>query len=450
MASPQQHKEMLAAVNLLSMINKHNLKTFSTKTRQALIFNILNDTIQIVPYDRAVLWSFEGDSPKLLGVSGQSNFNAKGSLAKKWETLIKDLVDPNKSQILSEDSFSKVKTEWIDISTNSPKPIILWIPIFTDEKLHLGLWLERWNGRNWNPQEIEILNFVTQAYGIAWERFLPKYSAKILKNRKFLIPALAIAFIILAWRTPLRVVAPCEVVPKDPIVITAPLEDIIAEVDVKPGQHVNAGDPLFEYDKRVALENLKASEEEVEVAQRDLNRAKTLAINDQKSLSEIAVLAAKLKKEQIGLELAKYKASLLTVKSPANGIVVLDDPEEWRGKPVHVGERIMMVTDPNKTKVRIWIPESDNIPLDPQKNINVILDPNPARTLEAKLLYVANASTVNDKHVPSFVAEADWIEEPTDVKMGVKGTAVLYGDNVSVFYLLLRRPWSYFRNLFGI
>ena len=122
--------------------------------------------------------------------------------------------------------------------------------------------------------------------------------------------------------------------------------------------------------------------------------------------------------------------------------MILNDPEEWRGKPVHVGEKVMMITDPNNTKLRIWIPEADNIPLDPNIPIDVILDPNPAETHKAKLIYVANASTVSENHVPSFVAEADWIQKPQDVKMGVKGTSILYGEHVSVFYLLLRRPWT--------
>ena len=82
MTSPQQQKDILAAVNLLSLINKHNLKTFHVKTRKALIFHILNDTVQVVRYDRAVLWSFEGDSPTILGVSGQSSFNPKREFGK--------------------------------------------------------------------------------------------------------------------------------------------------------------------------------------------------------------------------------------------------------------------------------------------------------------------------------------------------------------------------------
>ena len=112
--------------------------------------------------------------------------------------------------------------------------------------------------------------------------------------------------LLMSLRVSLRVVAPCEIVPKDPIIITAPLEDIIANIEVKPGEG-EEGDILFEYDKRVAKENLKVAQEEVQVAQQDLNRANTLAFRDEKSLAEISVLTAKLKKEQVNLELAQYR-----------------------------------------------------------------------------------------------------------------------------------------------
>lgn len=447
---PMQQTEVLAAINLLTLINKFNLKIFSAKSRQALIFLILNDTAQLVKYDRAALWTLDRESPKLEGVSGQAKITTTSDLAKKWQSLIRDLKDPGKVQLISQDSFSKEKRIWLEIADASTKPTILWLPIFSNEKLHLGLWLERWNGVNWTNHEAEVLNFIVQAFGIAWEKYIPKLSYKLLKNKRAILTGIGIILIILSMRVSSRIVAPCEIVPKNPIVITAPLEDIIAQVDVKPGQHVSKDEILFEYDKRAPMENLKAAQETVKVAQLDLNRAKTLALKDEKSLAEISVLAAKLKKEQVSLSLAEFRASQLTVRSPEAGIVILDDPEGWRGKPVHVGEKIMIVTDPDETKIRIWIPESDNIVLDSTKPIRIILNIDPEISRKASLIYIANASTINEKHVASFVAEADWIDNPKGVKMGVKGTAILYGPNTSIFYLIMRKPWDYFRNFIGL
>jgi len=100
--------------------------------------------------------------------------------------------------------------------------------------------------------------------------------------------------------------------------------------------------------------------------------------------------------------------------------VLLDNPDEWRGKPVQVGETVMEVTNPVHTKVKIWIPESDNIWIDLERPVNIILNVRPGAAEKAKLVYIANVSTIIDQKIPSFIAEAEWLEPPPDIKMGLK------------------------------
>jgi hypothetical protein len=51
-----QKQDSGTLLKLLTIINQLHLKAFEIKDRQALIFFILNDTIQAIRYDRAVLW----------------------------------------------------------------------------------------------------------------------------------------------------------------------------------------------------------------------------------------------------------------------------------------------------------------------------------------------------------------------------------------------------------
>ena len=56
--------------------------------------------------------------------------------------------------------------------------------------------------------------------------------------------------ILLAFCLPLRlsVLAPMEIIPRDPIVIAAPMDGIIKEFMVTPNQPVTKGQPLFALD----------------------------------------------------------------------------------------------------------------------------------------------------------------------------------------------------------
>jgi len=83
--------------------------------------------------------------------------------------------------------------------------------------------------------------------------------------------------------------------------------------------------------------------------------------------------------------------------------------------------------------------------------IRIILNINPAQSYEADLIYVANESLVTAQGVPSFVAEASWVnKQPLNTKLGLKGTAILYGDRVSLFYFIIRKPWATARHYVGL
>jgi len=200
----------------------------------------------------------------------------------------------------------------------------------------------------------------------------------------------------------------------------------------------------------VPQEEYSVAQKEVQIIQAELNRSSSLAFKDKKALAELGILGIKLKKEQVQLDLAKYKFSKLKVTSPIDGVVIVENKDDWRGAPVRIGEKVLMVSDTAITKLRMWIPENDNIALKWDEPIKVILNVNPNKTYLAKLNYVATHTTMNDKGVSSIIAEADWIDHPEEIKLGLKGTAILYGEDVSLFYWIFRRPWTYFRNLFNL
>lgn len=451
MTAEQPPPQAPSAVEVLALLHQLSLSACRASTRQALIFQILNDSVQLAPYDRATLWALEDDKISLLGISGQASPNQSTGIAEKWLALVKDLKSPDTGQLLSKDSFIKEEKLWLDLKTSPSAPSVQWLPIFSQKKLVMGLWLERWNNAPWQEEEINILNFLMQGYGVAWERFIPKYTLKSLGERQYIFLCIGFFCALFLIHIPLRVVAPCEIVPKDPHMVTAPLEGIVEEVLVTPGQMVKKGDLLLSYDKRVPMQELKVAQKQVQIIESELNRAITLSFreNDERAQSDIATLRIKLQKEKVRLELAEYQVKKLEVPSPLNGVVMLDDPEQWRGKPVRIGEKVLMVSSPKLTKVRMWIPESDNVILDRSKPLKIFLNVSPEHSIRAKLIYIADYAEVSEKGVPSFVSEAEWINPSTDVKMGLKGTAILYGQDVSLFYWIVRRPWAAFRNLVG-
>ena len=439
-----------SVVKVLAQLNQLCLASFKKTKKQELIFQILNDTIQLVPYDRAVLWKMSGRKPNILGASGQSQINKDAGMAEHWQTVIRDLKKPGEIQELSEDSFKKHPALFKEIKKGSLKPQILWLPIYTKNKQTMGLWLERWHQKPWTAGEVDILSFLMQAYGSAWEKFLPKVPVKqVSKKPAFIVSALLLMCLFFV-QVPLRIVGSCEVVGKDPVVMTAPLDGIIEQVVVKPGQYVQEGDLLFVYDTRLPEQNYKVAQKQIEVTESELHRAMAMTFQEQEQrLSEVAILRETLEKDRLGLEKLEKELQMTKVVSPASGVVLLDNPDKWRGNPVQLGEFVLKVSDPTKTKVSVWIPEDDNIVLDSDKNTKIMLNVSPEESFEGNIEYISSYADVNEKGIPGFKAEANWVKAPENAKMGLKGTAVLYGEDVSLFYWIVRRPWTTVRKFFG-
>ena len=84
------------------------------------------------------------------------------------------------------------------------------------------------------------------------------------------------------------------------------------------------------------LHDLKVAQKEVQRAQSELDRATTLGLKEKAALSESATLQLKLEKAQVQLALVDQQSQKLTIRAPIAGVVILDNADEWRGKPVRI------------------------------------------------------------------------------------------------------------------
>lgn len=449
-ASKKEPDTAWKAIHLLAAINRLSLKANSTESKQALIFLMLNDTINVIHYNRATLWTWEGTDLKILGVSASAKYNPLAEFATKLKTIIHKIPDLNSIKIINtsmpEFILPGVPPQPFP-SSNCPN--ILWLPISTDPESKLALCLERWETAEWMEDEIEVMGFLMKNYAAAWKRYSqPSIFQKLLTKPMAWAAVLGLLFFLLIPIS-MPISAPSEIVAKDPLVVNAPLEGIIKKIDVYPGQLVQKGELLLEYDPQVIQQQYETAKEEVKVTKAELDRAYILGMNNNEYLDQLTTLKYKLARDQAALDLAAKKKDQLKVTAKESGYVEISEPEKWEGNPVSLGEKIMTISDPKHSKVKIWIPEGDNYWIQPEKPIKVILNIAPEKTYSAKINYLSSETTLNDQSIPSFLAEAEWIEGPKNPQLGLKGTATLYGPKVTIFYWLIRRPWTYIRHTIG-
>jgi hypothetical protein len=452
------------ALESLATLQQLTLEAGLSENLKQLTFRILNRSVCYCRYDRAVLWGLpDRRRLKLLGVSGQCQLNAQAPLVGEWRRVIRAMTcrggarasRPQTPAILDPHMLPGQEASWSGLARRTRGLSVVWLPIAVRGRTVAGLWLERWGGQTFAASDLARLEALALAYGVAWRSVTrephPLLSGILARKRLTLAAGLALAAAALCLiHVPLRIVAPCEVVPKDPVAITAPLGGVIEEVLVQPGRSVRAGELLAVYDRRVAVEELKVAAQQVQIIESDLQRSRVQAFDDPSARSAIGLLENRLEQERIRLRLAQHRVDQLEVRAPVGGTLMFSDPHEWRGRPVQVGERMMMIVDPQSTKLRIWLPEHDNISFDPDRPLNVLLHSDPRAGRRAALRLVDNHSQIGIDHRASFRAEAEWLGSQPDLKMGLQGTAVLYGREVPLGYWLLRRPLAAIRQFLGV
>lgn len=444
-----------AAVEVLGLLNRLIVQACRSESRQALTFRVLNDTTALCPYDRALLWDLSGISPKLAGASGQAETNSSTQLADDGAAVVRSLPSPREAQVVRRDTVPDAADRFDTLANSVNGLSLLWLPLIADGELRAGVWLERWDGHDWSEDEVDLLRVLADGYGAALEKFSPRFSPKRLlpatRRGRMIVTGVLLALLYILFVHPFRmkVVAPCEVVAENPVVVAAPVEGVVRMVHVEPGDRVKAGDLLFEYDPEVPEQALAVALQQVAIVSRRLDRARSDAFESDDALSEAAVLALRYEQEQAKLRMAQWTVNHLRVTADAAGEIMIDRPHEWRGKPVRVGEKVMEIVKPNDTKLRIWLAEDDNVAFAENAGGYAFLNIRPGESVPVDLSYVAPKATLSPAHMPAFLAEADWNDPANAPRIGLKGTVVLYGPRVSLAYWLFRKPWSAFRRTVG-
>ena len=416
-----------------------------SRGRDELFFNIVNRTVAACRYDRASLWTI-GRSPKLLAVSGNEPADAKAAFSVGWSRTLGRMKERSKAGILNAERFADPKL-WTERSVKSSGLSAVWQPVPGHKA---ALLFERWGGEVFSPAEAEELGRMALAYSLVWRAPRRVNMGWIVRTVMWVVVLAAMAGALAYVRLPLRVVANCEVTARSPRLVSAPMDGVVDEVLVAPGQRVKAGDRIALYDSRLMEEELKISRRQVAVVEAELASARARGFSEARFRGETSLLEARLEQELARLEALEVRFSRRVVTAPVDGMVQLDDARAWRGRPVSTGQAILWLVDPDDTRVTLWLPQDDRIDFDMTRPINVHLHAMGGESREADLTYMSTFAQPTPDGGYAFPAEAEWRGDDRSPPLGLRGTASIYGKEASLGYWLFRRPLAWARRWLGV
>lgn len=432
---------------------------------QELEFLLVNDTRLLVPYRQAAWWHSAQGVAALSGVV-QADRNAPYAqwlqkVCQHWSDL--DTEAGGARVVTAADLPAQLATSWqqwlpahavwvplharathkgshqesrAGLLLAGPEPVALdRLPLLAEWG---HLWAHAWQAlqrqRAWSPK--------------LWMQRVRAHPARAWWRKPAVWAAVALS-VVAAWPVHLTVLAPGELVAAQPAVLRAPLDGVVEHIHVLPNEMVKKGQPLFSLDGAQIASRLEVSEQALQTAEAEYRQSAQLALGDPRSKSQLAALVGKIGERRAEQAFLLEQSQRTQVLAPQDGMVLFDAPSEWIGRPVQTGERVMRIAQPDAVEIEAWLPLGDAIPLEPEAPVQLYLAADPLASMQARIRYVAYDAVARPDGSYAYRVRAQ-VLHADKARIGLKGTAKLQGERVSLVYWILRKPWASLRQMVAL
>ncbi|MDQ7743392.1 efflux RND transporter periplasmic adaptor subunit [Hydrogenophaga pseudoflava] len=435
----------------LGVLLQIEARALEAETVAALRFTIVNETHALTPYRQAAMFELEGERLRLVAASGLVSV-ANDSPFAVWLSGF--------AQRLPRDGA----IHRLDIADASPDDAEGWgewlpehlalVPLRDRRGAFKGMVLYAAE-QPWSDRACELLGRLHATYGYClagmrqtsqdrwrWLRPMAK------KRNRWILAGLLVLSLFVPVR--LSVLAPAEVVALNAIAVAAPQDGVVGSFAVAPNAKVKAGDLLFSLDDSSLLNRLAVARKALEIAQADAHIAQQRAFDDLKSKADVAVALGRVREKEAELAAVETQAQRVEVRADRDGIAIFSDTNDWIGRPVMTGERVMQLAQPEDGGIQVWLAVADAINLELDAPVRLFLHTDPLSPRSGRLVEASYQATLSPDSVASYKLRAKFDEGTELPRIGLRGTARISGDWVLLGYYLFRRPLAHLREWSGL
>jgi hypothetical protein len=431
----------------LSLILQLQQRIRTSHTLDEAAFIAVNESKQLLQYRQAVLWLSGSGVVALSGLP----LPDRNSPYLNWLTeLFPALLCPTMPTPIAVSALpSAVASDWQEwLPANA-----LSVPLFRPDGNFFGILLLAREDA-WQEGELALAAELGSifSHGLTLHQRKIPLRDKLRSTGKSLYVKIGLAAaLLLGLLIPvhLSVLAPAEVTAKDPFLVRAPLDGVIEQFYISPNQAVIAGQVLFSMDKTGLRSREGMARKSYEVAAEEYRQASVLALQDDRGKIEMAPRRGRMEEREADLSGTGKLLQRMEAVSPRDGIAIFSDPTDWVGKGVTLGEKVLLIADPQKAELLIRLPVADAIALEPGTRITLYLTNDPQHPHEARLTTAAFRAEVMPGGQVGYRLKADFINSSNLPRIGLSGIAKIYGMKVSLGYAIFRRPLTAVRQRLG-
>ena len=419
-----------------------------------LAFRAVNDSSQVLRFDQAVLWRRDLFSrPVVAAASGLADV-AVDSPYQQWLTRLVQAITPEPFEKAGALSAGELPEAMVSDGAEWCPAHLLHCPLVTPAGTVVG-GLLFFRAQPFAEAETAAAEWMARStgYGLwAWRSERHRVKGLFKSRNTWRSLAIVAAVVALAAFIPVRLsaLAPAEITPLRPIPITSPLDGVVREIVVKPNEIVKADQLVAVLDDTALRNRLEVAAKSLDIARADLQRATFKSFTDEPSRLELQVLNARVQEKQAEVTYLTELLAKSRLTAPQGGVAVFSSQDDWRGRPVQVGERVMLIADPSLIDITIFLPPEDAVELEAGAPVELLLHVDPLSPIKAQIERASYEATQTAEGGLAYIVRAQLEPGQGLPRIGLRGTAKVYGGQVSLGYYLLRKPLAFVRRSLGV
>lgn len=442
--------------------------------KSELEFMMVNQTFNLVPYRHAVYWEWDGENVTATAMSGLVQVDPGGPYTLWLKRVIGHILNkkfPNKGS--AGDAGAGNKDSFIvhfpvvpaDCENRDQEEWTQWISaqalMLAMRDMHGnvmgGLWLDR--EEPFTDLEMAVLDDLADGYAHVLHHFddtkiagrrISGWKSLFSLSRSNAVRVLAVLVVVMFLPVRMSATAPAEIIAKKPDIISVPFDGVIEKVEVVPGQAVKAGDLLARMDSTILSNKTEIAASESQTAEIALQKTERESLADRSKLAEIAILKAQLDQRTTEQKFAGDMLERSEIRAARDGIVIFSDPNALQGQPVHTGEQIMLLADPQDSELLIRVPVDSMIEINESIPARFFLNVTPLGSRRATYESIGYQATPDPDSLMTYKIRARFTGNGTAPRIGSTGTGKVYGDRTILVFNILRRPIITLRRKLGL
>ncbi|RLS68377.1 MAG: HlyD family efflux transporter periplasmic adaptor subunit, partial [Planctomycetota bacterium] len=241
-----------------------------------------------------------------------------------------------------------------------------------------------------------------------------------------------------------RPMCTARVVAENMVQMTAPGNAKLLKAHVQPGQEVQAGQLLAEFDTTETTLQLQTLEREIASTEVEVRRSITARDTSSAALHKARV--GVLMTQAAGLQERLERARLV---APENGTIVRADLEKRIGQMFVPGEMVLEFAPVGGWNLEIQVPDDIGTLVQPNQIGTFAAASYSSHSMPFEIQYIGGTAQVVDGN-NVFIAQAPLAERPEWMKSGMEGTARISTVEKPVWWVLAHRVIDWCRLSFWI